>query len=75
MSIDLNELLSILGGISVVLSAMYAFGSRIAAINSKIEMHDYRIHAFQEALTHKTNRLLAEIKDLEAKLEKLAEQL
>lgn len=75
MSINLNELLSILGGVSFVLSAVYAVGSKISALNSKVEHHEYLINDFYNQLSHKSQRLLGEIKELEVKLEKLAEKL
>lgn len=82
MTINLGELIPILAGIATSSSVLYAFSNNIAnrekridlklaEIDSKLEMHEYKIHGCYESLSHKASRLMDEIKDLEQKIENL----
>lgn len=82
MTINLSELIPILASIGTVASVLYAFSSNIsnrekridlklAEIDSKLDMHEYKIHGCYESLNHKASRLMDEIKDLERKLDDL----
>lgn len=82
MTINLAELIPILASVATVASVFYAFSNNIsnrekridlklAEIDSKLEMHEYKIHGCYESLNHKSSRLMDEIKDLEQKIENL----
>ncbi|GAX46204.1 hypothetical protein NIES4075_72250 [Tolypothrix sp. NIES-4075] len=46
----------------------YNFGVHVAAYCERKEQIDYLIHALQEEIDHKANRLLGEIKELKGEL-------
>ena len=80
MTVDLVQLITLIVGLIAIFGSIYSFSSKekridlsIAAINSKLEMHEYRIHGCYEPLNHKATRLHDEIKALKQKIENLNE--
>ena len=74
MTIDLTQVVPVLIGLGTIFTTIYAFSSKVAAINSKLEMHEYKINGCYESLNHKASRLLDEINSLERKFEEFIKQ-